>query len=147
MNIKDTKTYSLHGISKLVLLVEEAPPSWENMRYDHKGDLWFAEQDGYVHYFIDSGNGDISRTVTTVEGEKREFRNVGESRAGIFNREGLGPYVDVKVTTDKEAFEQRPGEIQNTAVTLDTARAAAEMIGREMVYKWKPVGERIWVLY
>jgi hypothetical protein len=147
MNIQDTKTHLLHGTSKLVLLVEEAPPSREDMRYDHKGDLWFAEQDGYVHYFIDSGKGDISHAVMTVEGEEREFWNTGESRAGIFNREGLGPYVDVKVTTDKEAFEQRPGEIQNIAVTLDTAREAAEMIGREMSYERKPVGESIWVLY
>lgn len=117
------------------------------MRYNHKGDFWFAEQDGYVDYFIDSGDGNISRTVTTVEGEERKFRNVGGSRASLFNREGLGPYVDVTITTNKEEFEQGPGDMRKATVTLDTAREAAEMIGLKLTPDVKFSGETTWIYY
>ena len=147
MNIRDIKTYSLYGTAKLVLLVDEGPPPRGDMRYNNEGEFWFAERDGYVDYFIDSGGGAISRTITTVEGEERRFRNVEESRASIFNREGLGPFVDVKITTKKEEFEQGPGDMRKAVVTLDTAREAAEMIGRKMIPDWKFGGETTWIFY
>lgn len=147
MNVRDIKTYSVYGTPTLALFVDEGPPPRGDMRYDHKGEFWFAERDGYVDYFIDSGGGGISRTVTTVEGAERTFRNVEESRASVFNREGVGPYVDVKIARNKEEFERGPGDMRKAAITLDAAREAAGMIGLKMIPDWRFGGETTWIVY
>jgi hypothetical protein len=145
MNIRDAKTYNLYGTLKLALLVEEGPPERSEMQYEHEGDYWYAEAEGYVDYFVDGGSGGISRTVTTVDGEERKFRKVGASRASIFNREGIGPFVDVKITTDEEEFKQGPTKMSEATVTLKVAKEAARLIGVKLIQETNFDGEVKWV--
>jgi hypothetical protein len=94
---------------------------------------------------VDSGSGGISRTITTVDGEKRTFRNVGASRASIFNREGIGPFVDVKITTDESSFERGVSGMSEATITLDVAQEAARMLGMRMEADEKFDGETSWI--
>lgn len=145
MNVRDAKIYTFVGNPNLALLVDSEPPAISEMRFNNKGKYWYAEQDGWVEYFSDGGKGGVSRTVTTIDGEERRFSNVGASRASIFNRENLGPFVDVKYTTDEEKFKEGPTQMSKATVTLEVAKEAAELIGVELTRETNFDGEVKWV--
>lgn len=145
MNIRDAKIYTFVGNPKLALLVDSEPPAISEMRFDNEGKYWYAEQDRWVEYFSDGGKGGVSRTVTTIDGEERTFSNVGASRASIFNRENLGPFVDVKYATDEEKFEEGPTQMNKATVTLKVAKEAADQIGVKLSRETNFDGEVRWV--
>lgn len=144
MEVLDAKVYTFIGNPKLALLTGTSPPERDELRYQNEGEYWFAEKDGYVDYFVDSGNGGVSRTVTSLEGQERTFSNVGAGRASRLNAQGIGPYVDVKVTTEKEYYERGPGNMEKSAVTLKVAKEAAELAGIELE-RVEEDGEVRWV--
>jgi hypothetical protein len=113
------------------------------MRYENEGEYWYAEKDGYADYFRDGGTGSASRHITTIDGEDRSFSGVGAGRASVVNGVGLGPCVDVKLTTSEEEFERQEG--QSAAITLEAARDAAKLAGVKLRKESNDRGEVKWV--
>jgi hypothetical protein len=124
--------------------VDSQPIAISEMRFDNEGKYWYAEQDGWVEYFSDGGKGGVSRTATTIIGEERMFSNVGASRASIFNRENLGPFVHVKYATDEENFKQGPARMNKATVTIKLAKEAADQIGVKLSRETNFDGEVRW---
>jgi len=64
--------------------------------------LWYAESDdGFVSYFAWSGGqqdgyGGRHFDITTVDGEEVTLKGPWSSRAGVMNKAGYGPVMDVR---------------------------------------------------
>jgi len=147
MKIEDAKLYAtFDGSLKLALLVDEEPPDRDELKFENKDRFWYAEQDGYVDYFIEGADSGLSRTVTTIGGEERSFSGVGAGRASVLNKAGLGPFVDVKLTANEERYERGPGHMEKAAITLEAAEEAAELAGVELARKEDEDGRIIWAV-
>jgi len=83
--------------------------------------LWYAESDdGFVSYFAWSGgqqDGYSGRhfDITTVEGEEVTLKGPWSSRAGVMNKAGYGPCMDVVYNSTNSG-----------AITVDRAEEAID---------------------
>ncbi|MFC4987156.1 hypothetical protein [Saliphagus infecundisoli] len=107
----------------------------DEMRFErHEDGLWYAERDGLARYFSWSGPGNEGGfsgqcyAITTVDGEEVTLKGPWSSRAGVFNKRGFGPVVDVRLTTDPEGFE-RGRTFRGRSITLRQAKTAADIVG------------------
>lgn len=142
MNIRDAKLLSFIGKLKFMILTDEQPPERDGLKYQNEGNIWYAEEEGWVDFFKE-GDGGISRTIMTIDGEERSFTSVGATRCGVVNREGLGPCIKVKYTTDDSKFENGTGF--DSYVTLDAAQQAAEITNTKLEKEVDERGEVTWV--
>jgi hypothetical protein len=94
---------------EIMLLVDKMPDP-DNVRYEQKDNLFFAEDDGYVSFFAYSrpGDGYGGRTfnITLTNGEERALKGPWSSRAGVMNSAGFEPCLDVIITDDPEVWEK-----------------------------------------
>lgn len=94
---------------RLELLVDEIP-SKDSLRYEERNDLYYAEHNGYVsfYFYTQPGNG-FGGTIFDIvmkNGTERSLKGPWSSRAGVANRLGFGPCLDVSLTDKLEAFER-----------------------------------------
>lgn len=117
---------------RLEVLVDEIPPI-EAMEFEHRGGLWYAEQDGFVRYFAwdgpdnEGGFGGRHFQITTVAGEQAMLKGPWSSRAGAMNNAGFGPCVDVSITDNPEGFE-RGRTLKSGALSLRVAKQAIDLV-------------------
>ena len=138
---------------RLQVLVDEIPPI-ESMVFQSAGDrrIWYAEKDGYVRFFSGhpetdgDGYGGRSYELNTKEGSV-VLNGPYSSRAGVMNKKGLGPCVDVSVTTDPNVLEK--GYTFNSgSITLEKAKEAIKHVDEaEGLKKTSLSGEPIWIPY
>lgn len=144
---------------RLEVLVDEIP-TLEELKFEcHQQRLWYAELDGYARYFAwkgpenEGGYSGRHFDITTVDGESVTLKGPWSSRAGAVNKAGLGPVVDVSITTDARAFAKgRP--FRSAALTLRAAKQAIDLttwgthLQRELKYDneepvWVPVPDEL----
>ena len=88
-------------------------PNKDTLRFEQKGRLWFAESGGYCSFYSHSG-ADINEggfyrdpvKINLKDGSNKVLKGPWSSRAGVMNREGFGPCLDLAVTDDPGAFER-----------------------------------------
>lgn len=128
---------------ELILYVDETPDRPELEYHGSKeSGLWYAEHEsGYVDFFSWSGGqGDgysgRSFDIQTVDGDEVTLKGPGASRAGVLNKAGYGPCLDVVYYTDSSRDVGEAG-----AVTLETAEDVVdrylEDVELERVEKFK----------
>lgn len=135
---------------RLQVQVDNIPPL-ESITFESAmdGKIWYGENNGYVRFFAGSpdrdGKGYSGRsfTLNTRDGEV-VLNGPYSSRAGVMNKEGFGPCVDVSMTTDAEVLEK--GYTFTTgSITLEKAKKAIEYVEEAKGLRKKSVGEPVWV--
>lgn len=117
---------------KLQVLVDETPDR-SDLRFRTEGGIWYAEHDGYAEYYSWSGPGNEGGfsgrclKVQSVDGEEVLLKGPWSSRAGCVNLRGLGPVVDVSLTTDPETLE-RGHTFRSRSLTLPAAKQAIDLV-------------------
>ncbi|MUV60610.1 hypothetical protein [Halobacterium sp. CBA1126] len=116
---------------RLEVLVDEIPDR-SDLRFEQEGNLWVGEYEGYVEYFAWSGDGNDGGfsgrcfEVTTTDDETVTLKGPWSSRAGCVNKQGLGPVVDVRLTTDRDVLE-RGYTFKSGSLTLRAAKRAIDL--------------------
>jgi hypothetical protein len=112
MKILDMKVHWYENFDnepELMLLVDKLPDH-DDLRYEKKGPLYFAEKDGYVSFFAYSqpGDGYGGRVfpIVLTDGTKMDLKGPWSSRAGAMNRAGFVPCLDVIITDDPEVWKK-----------------------------------------
>lgn len=91
-------------------IVVDGKPKFEDLRYEHKGGLWFAEKGGYVSFFSWHGpkneEGYCGRCypITTVEGEEVLLLGPWSSRSGVMNQYFTPQCLDVSLKTVSDTY-------------------------------------------
>lgn len=139
---------------KLEVLVDDYPNS-KSMVYEsaENEQLWYAEQNGYVNFFSgspdESGRGYSGRSfiLKTVDGREVTLDGPFSSRAGVMNKKGFGPCVDVRITNDPNVLD-KGYTFSSGAITLTKAKEAIEHVEEaEGLRKVSAHGEPIWIPY
>jgi hypothetical protein len=93
----------------LELLVDKMP-TIDILRYEEREDLFYAELNGYVSFYYYSqpanGFGGAVFNITMKDGSERMLKGPWSSRAGVANRLGFGPCLDVSMTDKLESYEK-----------------------------------------
>jgi len=111
---------------ELCVLVDHIP-AFSEMRYQHVGQLWWAELDGYVSFFAwkgpgnEGGLGGAQYTITLTDETQVTLKGPWVSRAGVMNKH-FDPCLDVVLFTVRDAFEKGGGLAG--AITLELAKEA-----------------------
>lgn len=115
---------------ELQVLVDEIPTDIEFDAYEQSsGTVYFGSKDGYCRYLYHdpsntSGFGGSSFKLLMSDGTEKTIKGPWASRAGAMNDLGLGPCVDVRMTTNENAWEQNTSLTFGT-ITVEKARKAA----------------------
>jgi len=100
------------------------------------GSIYYGELDGFVSFLLhdpgnESGYSGRSFDLRMENNSIRTIKGPWSSRAGVMNRLGLGPCVNVTIRDSSY-----PGScLFAGAVTLEVAQQAAEMAGARMVLR------------
>lgn len=93
----------------LDILVDKMP-DLNDLRHRRKGNLYYAELDGYVDFFSytspDRGFGGRTFNITMENGEKKALHGPWSSRASVMNSVGFGPCIDVGITESPQSYER-----------------------------------------
>lgn len=140
------------NLPKLQVLVDETPDRTD-LRFQHEDGLWYAEHEGYAEFFAWTGPGNEGGfsgrcfEITTVSGEDVTLRGPYSSRAGCVNLRGLGPVVDVHLTTDPATLE-RGYTFRSGSLALPAAKQAVDLAAEashlERILRFEPA-EPYWV--
>lgn len=108
----------------------------ENLRYERKGSLYYAENGGMVSFFYysrpDEGFGGRHFPIVLKDGTEKILKGPWSSRAGVMNAAGFGPCVDVSFYDPDNTF---PELTYGGAISLDLAQEGAKIAGVTLVYK------------
>lgn len=94
--------------------------------------LYYGESpEGYVNYYVhnpadQSGFGGRLFRFKLYNGTTEVVRGPWSSRAGIVNKLGIGPVVDVAITDDQDRFETGRS-LSRAAVTIRAAKCAIDL--------------------
>lgn len=138
---------------RLQVLVGEIPPL-ESMTFTSAKDqsIWYSEKDGYVRFYAGhpdkdgDGYGGRSYTLNTKNG-KVTLKGPYSSRAGVMNKLGFGPCLDVNITSDPNVLEK--GYTFNSgAITLEKAKRAIKYVDEaDGLKEVSSHGEPVWIPY
>ena len=149
MKILNAKVNWMKGYANdpyLEVLVDKIPR--DDLRYEQKGELFFAEHEGYVSFFAYSGPGDGyggSRfDIIMKDGSKKTLIGPWSSRPGVMNNAGFALCTGVSITDDPKVFE-RGHTFYGGNLTLEKAKEAATIAEVFMVEK-KDGDEKIFVV-
>jgi len=123
---------------ELQVLVDEIPSPIEFDAYERSsGTVYFGSKDGYCRYFYhdpsnEDGFGGSSFTLLMSDGSEKVIKGPWASRAGAMNELGLGPCVDVRITTSQKAWE-KDTMLQSATITVNKARKAAAFAGVHLI--------------
>lgn len=156
MNVRDAKVDWKEDYAnkpKLQVLVDNIP-SRSSMVFESAKDkqVWYAEKNGYVNFFSGHpdrpGNGYSGRkfTLQTADGEV-VLKGPYSSRAGVMNKLGFGPCVDVSITTDPSVLE-KGYTFSSGSITLQKAKEAIQYVDKAKGMKQTTSArEPIWIPY
>lgn len=124
-----------HNAMRLQVLVDHIP-TLDEMRFEMRNGLWYAELDGYVKYLAHSGEdknqggfcGD-HYNITLIDGSKKVLKGPWSSRSECANLMGFGPCIEVSITDEAETFE-RGYTFYVGAITVEAASKALKAMGR-----------------
>lgn len=100
----------------------------DELRFDARDDLYFAELDGYVAFFAhcpgnQRGSGGSVFDLTMRDGSKVSLKGPWSSRPAVANQLGFTESIDVSLTDDPAAFE-RGYTFMAAHATVEAVRAA-----------------------
>jgi hypothetical protein len=120
---------------QMALLVDKLPDHNE-LIYDVKNGIYYAELDGYVSFFYyqSPGNGYAGRefVLNMKDGSAKTLKGPWSSNSASINAAGFGPCCEVSITDDPTAFD-RGYTFYAAAVTIDVLREACKMTNTFMV--------------
>ena len=123
---------------RLQVLVD-AIPRIDELEFEQRETLFFAEKGGFVVFFTHSGSarnegGYCNREfgLHMKDGTEKILRGPWSSRAGVMNREGFTPCVEVSMTADPDVLE-RGHTFYGCAITAAMAKVACEIAGCHLV--------------
>ena len=91
------------------LLVDKLPDH-KDLRYERRGNLYFAEKDGYADFYSysrpDEGFGGREFRLTMVDGSEAVLKGPWSSRAAVMNGAGFPPTIPVSITDDPAVWER-----------------------------------------
>lgn len=124
----------------LYLLLQDVP-SDDDMRFEQRGDLYFAERDGFCSFFSwrgvpDRGFGGHGFGITMTTGEKKVLQGPWSSRSDVMNDAGFGPCMDVVYSDNVKDFTC--GQGRGGAVLVSLLRDNALVIDIGEGYTWRP---------
>ena len=124
----------------LYLLLQDVPPRGE-MRFEQRGDLYFAERDGFCAFYSwngtqDNGFGGAHLLITMITGENRVLQGPWSSRSSAMNDVGFGPCVEVVYSEHVKDFTCGLG--RGGAVLVSLLRDNALLIDIGEGYTWRP---------
>jgi hypothetical protein len=95
------RMYERYANDALYEIWVEGLPALEEMRYEKRGSLYYAEKDGYVVFYAYSGPGDGygGRTfnITLTDGTPLALKGPWSSRAGEMMKAGFPETVEVVI--------------------------------------------------
>lgn len=128
MEVLDAKVNWYLGYAndpELELLVDRFP-GLEEFEFEQRDDCWFAEKDEAVYFLHHSGKDEneggfygAEFRLRTKTGEVKALLGPWSSRAGVMNKVGFTPCLDVSYTDEVEAFKR--GYFTGGHVTLHLA--------------------------
>lgn len=114
---------------RLEIVVDSIPASFEELRYEQRGSLYFAEKDQYVSFFYydgpSDGCGGHHFDIIMKDGTKKTLIGPWSSRCGVMNEAGFTPSVEVTIILE-ESYPY--GRIAG-AITTDLATGVYCMLG------------------
>lgn len=86
-------------------------PNRDDMRFEKRDSLYFAESEGFCvffswHGYADRGFGGRAFPITMKDGSKVTLLGPWSSSASTMNAAGFGPCVNANVTADPAVFER-----------------------------------------
>jgi len=117
-------------------ILVDAIPKTADMRFEKRGDLYFAESDGYVMFYAyhspGEGYGGAQFHLTMKDGSTAVLKGPWSSRPAQMNLAGFTPSCDVEITSEPAAFE-RGYTFMAGHVTLAVLREACKLAGLHAV--------------
>ncbi len=129
---------------RLEILVDRIP-SRNEMRFERKGNLYYAEKEGYVEFYSWSGKGNDGGfygrefPIIMKDGSKVILKGAWSSRSGVINKFFKPHCMEVSITDEVEAFK-RGYTFYAGAITVDLAK---EVVKR-FLPEWTIVREIKW---
>lgn len=124
---------------RLEVLVDKMPDS-KDLRYEERSGLYYAEFSGYAsfYYYVSPGEGFGGRifNITMKNGTEKFLKGPWSSRAGIANKLGFGPCLDVSMTNNSNSYE-RGYTFFASACTLKLVMDALDRIDVGLGYGFK----------
>ena len=102
--------YEKYANDPILQIVVDEIPSREDLRYQHKRSLWFAEKDGYVSFFCWKGPGDdggyygSKYTIILEDGSTVTLLGPWSSNSAAMNRNFIPQCLDVAIKTEEDNF-------------------------------------------
>lgn len=117
-------------------LLVDVLPDLDELQFEHKNGIYYAELDGYVQFFYyrspGQGFGGAVYALTMKDGTTKELRGPWSSNCSAVNGLGFGPCVEVSLTKDVKAYE-RGWTFFAGSCTLALAIEAAKLAKVELV--------------
>lgn len=113
----------------LNILVDRRPLC--DMKYEKRGDIYFAEKDGYASFYAWSGidnNGGMygdEVPITMKDGRQVILKGPWSSNPESVEEAGFKPTIPVAIADDPEVFERAGGNYAGN-ITLDLAQCIAD---------------------
>jgi len=121
----------------LQVLVDKIPDLNE-MTYEYKEDLYFAEKDGYVSFFVYNapgrGYGGRKFTITLKDGTTKELIGPWSGRCGVMNMYFEQQSMEVSITDDPKAFK-RGYTFFAGVITLEKVKEAINLLQGTAILK------------
>lgn len=137
---------------RLQVLVDKMPKQ-EDLIFDQKGTLYFAELDGYVQFFHYEKPGQGyggAHYFLHVKDERskglvlKELIGPWSSRSGCMNNAGFTPCIEVSITDNAEDFD-RGYTFYAGDITIELAKKAIDLIPGARLMLRKPDNEIAYV--
>lgn len=133
---------------RVQVLVDKLP-ALDDLIYERKGPLYFAEKDGYVqfYYYSAPGNGFGGHTFRINVKNEGMVDLIGPwaSRASAMNACGFVPSMGVSITDDAEAYD-RGHTFFSAAITVEKAKEVVEKISGSSILKYTFDGDVRYVI-
>jgi len=112
-------------------------PKLEELRFERRGHLYYAELDGYCRFFCydrpGEGFGGAVYHLHMQDGSEVDLKGPWSSGTYAMNRAGFGPCVPCALTTDPQVWE-RGHTFYGCDITLPLAHEVARLAGSFLVY-------------
>ena len=102
--------YEEYSNDPILQIVVDEIPSREDLRYQHKRNLWFAEKDGYVSFFAWAGPGNeggfysSKYAIILEDGSTVTLLGPWSSNSAAINKYFIPQCLDVAIKTEEDKF-------------------------------------------
>ena len=144
MKILDAKIEWMERYSNLpgLKILVDKMPKHEDLRYEKRGNFYYAELDGYVSFYFWAGRQDKGFAgrhfnITMLDGTEVILKGPWSSNSASVNNAGFKECMEISITDDPAVME-RGHTFYASAITIDSVKhALKEFLPEICLFKGK----------